>query len=149
MPTPTFTELMPKVLKTIDRHGGQATVAQIERAVTTGNRKPDMKLKYNAGWARSWLKAFGAIENPSTGVWTLGKRANEAKAMTGLEIATVVRRARKTSTRTVSANQPTISEPESPSSILRAEGHMILNLYKRGVLNHEETIRSLSMILGL
>lgn len=80
---PKFHELMWPTLKAIKELGGSATNSEIVDKVIVLESIPEAiqniphtagsksKLEYNLAWARSYLKAVGALDNSERGIWSL------------------------------------------------------------------------------
>ena len=80
---PTRSELLNPTLRAIRSLGGSASIEEITKqvvrdlslpaAVTEVAHGEDSKteLEYQLGWARTYLKRYGAIDNSQRGVWTL------------------------------------------------------------------------------
>ena len=90
---PTFDALMWPALKAMKALGGSATHDELlERIVDLeGISEPvqnvrhterQTKISYNLAWAKTYLGKYGALENPSHGIWAItakGKRLSEAE----------------------------------------------------------------------
>lgn len=82
---PTYKELMNPVIEALTALGGSGTIGEIEDKVVEQQHYPDevvdaphkpggggaTQLSYQLGWARTYLKNFGAIDNSEKGVWLL------------------------------------------------------------------------------
>ena len=97
---PTYDELMLPVLQAVKMNGGRATIDEIAKtviaslqisadilALPVSKKRPDSKLLNRLGWARTYLKKAGFLENPSKGIWeitTAGELTDtfDAKALT-------------------------------------------------------------------
>lgn len=81
---PTHKELFNPLLKALRELGGSGTNDEITQKVIELERIPDevaevlhseggsrTELKYRLAWARTYLKKYGLIDNPSRGVWVI------------------------------------------------------------------------------
>jgi restriction system protein len=101
---PTDVELYWPVLKAIESLGGSGTIREIEARVAeeegfTGEQLsvlhkggPVSEINYRMAWARTYLKAVGALENSARGVWSI---TEEGRRLSESEMAGVVIRARQ------------------------------------------------------
>jgi restriction system protein len=83
---PKFHQLMWPTLEVLKSLGGSATNAEIiekvierEKLSEEGQKQlhkdgPMTQLEYRLGWARSYLKKFGALTNSERGVWTVTEK---------------------------------------------------------------------------
>jgi restriction system protein len=98
---PTYDELIWPTLEALKELGGSATNQELvdkiieregysEEIQKVPHREGrETQLEYRAGWARTYLKKYGAITNHSKGVWVLldkGEAMTEAEAQTIPEI---------------------------------------------------------------
>ncbi len=85
MPVPQYTALFNPVLEAIKKLGGSAAIAELDEEVTNNLRlttddiaepHDDRKteLQYRLAWARTYLKAFGVLDNSGRGVWVLTEK---------------------------------------------------------------------------
>ena len=80
---PNFQELMNPTLGAIRALGGSASIEEIIDQVIEDMSLPShitqvlhsdgrqTRLKYNLGWSRTYLKAYGLLDNSKRGVWSL------------------------------------------------------------------------------
>ncbi|MCY4475582.1 MAG: restriction endonuclease [Chloroflexi bacterium] len=80
---PRSSDMYNAVLAALRRRGGSARINEITQEVIEILGIPDhvaeiphqnggqTELEYNLGWTRTYLKNYGAINNPRMGVWTL------------------------------------------------------------------------------
>lgn len=83
---PKFENLLWFTLQALDNLGGSASVREIEEEAISLARLseaqqgvlhkggPQTQIAYQLGWARSYLKAAGAVENSSRAVWSITER---------------------------------------------------------------------------
>jgi len=100
---PTDADLYWPVLKAINALGGSGTLREIEAKVAElegyteeqlavlHRDGPVSEINYRMAWARSYLKAAGALENSARGVWAL---TEEGRRLTPTDMASVLTRAR-------------------------------------------------------
>jgi hypothetical protein len=103
---PKFHELMNPLLRALHDLGGRATVKEILSRVSGSLRLPEdvltallkpgvtgqALLENRLGWARSWLKRYGIIDNPEHGIWIV---VPEKREITAVDPGAVVRTVRK------------------------------------------------------
>jgi restriction system protein len=100
---PTFDALMWPALKAMKALGGSANhdelleklieIEKIPESVQNVMHTESMtKLSYNLSWAKTWLGKYGALENPSHGVWAITEKG---KALTEGEVKHVPAEVRK------------------------------------------------------
>jgi restriction system protein len=80
---PPYHELMWPILQAIQKLGGSATNAEMLREVVETEKfseevqavlhkaGPNTELNYRLAWGRTYLKMVGALNNSSSGVWTV------------------------------------------------------------------------------
>ena len=120
MPVPKTQKLLNLTLEAIEALGGSGSIREIVESVIERTRQPDAvvrqlhkggpktELEYRLGWARTYLKNDGLIENSQRGIWTLtpkGRRQNSANT----EDATKDAHGQNT--------PPQLAVPSSPSEI--------------------------------
>src|ERR1700722_20396451 len=102
MAVPTYDNLFSPLIVALHRLGDSGSVSEIETEVADilnltdkeinevhrGNRT---KLSYRLAWARTYLKAYGLLENSSRGIWALTTRGSE---ITTLDKNDVLRKVR-------------------------------------------------------
>jgi len=85
VPVPQYTALFNPVLRAIKKLGGSASIAELNEEVTNNLHltNEDMAephddrrtvLQYRLAWARTYLKAFGLLDNSGRGVWVLAEK---------------------------------------------------------------------------
>lgn len=80
---PTFDRLFEPTLQALKELGGSGAVQEIydkvcdleafsdEQQAILHKDGPQTEIAYRMGWARTYLKKYGAIENVGRGVWAL------------------------------------------------------------------------------
>lgn len=63
--------------------------AQIAKPLKSGQSTPT-EVAYRLGWARTWLKHYGLLENSGWGVWSLTARGKSTTEVDGKEVGRVV-----------------------------------------------------------
>ncbi len=82
MPVPPYHAMFNPVLAAIKRLGGSATIAELddevigslaltEQEIATPHGDRQTEVQYRLAWARTYLKAYGLLENSSRGVWAI------------------------------------------------------------------------------
>ncbi|CAN5351568.1 restriction endonuclease [soil metagenome] len=105
---PADVDLYWPVLKALESLGGSGTIREIEAKVAElegfSNEQlavlhregPSSEINYRMAWARTYLKAVGALENSTRGVWAI---TEEGRRLTESDMPGLVRRARDELTR--------------------------------------------------
>jgi len=102
MPVPPYHALFNPVLAAMKRLGDSATIAELDDEVIKdlGLTEADLatphgerltEIQYRLAWARSYLKAYGFLDNSSRGVWVLTPKGKEATTVDPREVVRVVR----------------------------------------------------------
>ena len=120
---PTFDAFMGPIIERLKAHGRSMTneemaddvarhmgLTDAQRALAHGKRG-ELVVDYRMAWARSYLKAVGALENSARGVWALTPKGAE---MTEDDIAEVKRLVRQAGVAKRAAQQS--ADPQDPSS---------------------------------
>lgn len=82
---PTFDQLMNPLLRALNALGGSGSVEEIYNRVTTDlalseevlsiahnpEKSNQSEVEYRLGWARTYLKKIGLLDNSSRGVWSI------------------------------------------------------------------------------
>lgn len=90
---PSYKQLMNPTLRALEQLGGSGTIDEIYQAVIerfpltseqleklhNPERGGQTEIEYRLGWARTYLKQYGLIENSQRGVWALTAAGREAK----------------------------------------------------------------------
>ena len=63
--------------------------AEIVKPLKSGQSNPT-EIAYRLGWARTWLKRYGLLENSSRGVWSLTQKGQATTVVDGKEVRRVV-----------------------------------------------------------
>jgi restriction system protein len=90
MPVPKHAELYNPILQALKRLGGSANIAELEDEVIKTLNLTDediaqphderqTEVHYRLAWVRSYLKAYGLIENSARGVWSLTAKGKETE----------------------------------------------------------------------
>lgn len=102
MPVPTYDRLFNPTLHAIKRLGGSASIAELNEEVTkslgltnaeisqphTNGRQT--RLEYRLAWARTYLKAYGLLDNSERGVWSLTPKGKASTSVNPRELKKVV-----------------------------------------------------------
>jgi len=86
LPLPKYHELLWPTLKAVEAVGGSATIQEIaekvaelqqfseeQQSVSHGDG-PQSEIEYRLAWARTYLKAVGALDNSTRGVWSVTEK---------------------------------------------------------------------------
>jgi restriction system protein len=103
MVVPQYDKLFDHVLQALKRLGGSASIAELgEEVIKNLNLTPEeigqphderrTVLEYRLAWARTYLKAYGLLDNSARGIWVL---TSQGKAVNEVDPLKVVRHVRK------------------------------------------------------
>jgi restriction system protein len=125
---PTYDALMNPLLQALRELGGSATIEEINRKVSEicdlneeqlqvpHVRGRGSEVDYRLAWTRTYLKAYGLIDNSSRGVWALtseGRRTHEVDPRTVVRAVTALQRRPRSPKSDVDADVAvTEAEPE-------------------------------------
>jgi restriction system protein len=104
VPIPTFDVLMNPLIQSLKNLGGSGTIEEINAKVTEIAGLTDKQLEilhnpakggateveYRLGWARTYLKQFGILENSGRGVWALTPAGSKVDRVDEKEVKRVV-----------------------------------------------------------
>ncbi len=101
MSIPRYDELFNPLLEAMKKLGGSASVSELNEEVTKSLNLTDEEvaeprnermtvLQYRLAWTRSYLKAYGLLDNSERGVWVLTPRGKEADAVDPRQIVRFV-----------------------------------------------------------
>jgi restriction system protein len=101
MSVPRSADLFNPLLAAIKRLGGSASISELDEEVTknlnlTGEeiaQRHDNRyteLQYRLAWTRSYLKAYGLLDNSERGVWVLTPKGNDTDAVDPRQIVRFV-----------------------------------------------------------
>ncbi len=118
MPVPRYVELLNPGLQALKRLGGSASIAEMDDEVTKWlgiseeeiaqpHDERQTELQYQLAWARTYLKAYGLLENSSRGVWSLTPKGKETEKVDPRQVAAFVRNNSK------KRNQDAIKGPDN------------------------------------
>ena len=92
MPVPRYHGLFNPTLQALRNLGGSASIAEIEEEVSKFLHLSDeeiaephnerrTKLEYRLAWPRTYLKAYGVLDNSERGVWAITARGKEVNVV--------------------------------------------------------------------
>ena len=101
MSIPKYDELFNPLLEAMKKLGGSASVTELNEEVTKCLDLTDKEiaephnermtvLQYRLAWTRSYLKAYGLLDNSERGVWVLTPKGNDADAVDPRQIVRFV-----------------------------------------------------------
>ena len=158
---PDYTKLFIPTIQILEASGGQASVGKIvekllEKGFPAGSPHKDTnrsELDYQAAWARSYLKIYGALENPSRGVWKLGTKAKDVSSDSISKIVSEVVaisnqkaklkkkseiKVKLSTSKTTPKTAPSSSKPSTPSRSIDVstvdQAKTILSLLEKGFI---------------
>jgi restriction system protein len=131
---PQYHELLNPTLRALRSLGGSATIAELDEEATRslnlseedlvvphGDRGSKSELEYRFAWARTYLKAYGLLQNSQRGVWSL---TPVGKDTDHIDPDTVVRFVRqKTESRPRRAARAVLSS-QVPETVALAEAEL-------------------------
>jgi restriction system protein len=99
---PKFDALFNPMLQAIKKLGGSASIAELDEEITNSLHLTDediaephgergTELQYRLAWARSYLKAFGLLDNTGRGVWVLTEKGQHLGAVDPRQVTRFVR----------------------------------------------------------
>lgn len=106
MAIPPYSDFFNPVLQAIKRLGGSATVTELDEEVIknlnlTGeeiaqsHNERMTELQYRLTWARSYLKAYGLLDNSGRGVWVLTQKGRDTDAVDPRQVVRFVQNLKK------------------------------------------------------
>ncbi len=106
MGLPKFDDLFNPVLQALRNLGGSSSIPELVDEVAKLLTLPDEDLQqqtaqgestfaYRLAWARSYLKAYGLVENSERGIWSLTAQGRETPAVDAAEVKRFVRSRRR------------------------------------------------------
>jgi restriction system protein len=102
---PTYDSLFNPVLKALKKLGGSGSIEEINQRVIDDCKFPESissiphgngntsqtEVAYRLAWARTYLKAFGLVENSNRGVWALTSKGSKINEVDSDEVVKRVR----------------------------------------------------------
>jgi restriction system protein len=101
MSLPKYDELFNPLLKTMKKLGGSASITELNEQVTKSLNLTDKEiaephnermteLQYRLTWTRSYLKAYGLLDNSERGVWVLTSKGKDTNTVDPSQIVRFV-----------------------------------------------------------
>jgi len=121
---PTYDKLLNPTLHAIHKLGGSASINElVDEIVNELDLSPQVvefphgrgsrtELEYRAAWARTYLKAFGLIENSERGVWALTHEGMKTKNVNPRELIRSVKKNQKKVRDARNSHEPPIEDEE-------------------------------------
>lgn len=102
MAVPRYGDLLNPLLQAIKRLGGSASIAELDEEVTKAiglteaniaipHDERQTELEYQLAWGRTYLKAFGLLDNSSRGIWTITAAGKNLDTVDPNEVKRLVR----------------------------------------------------------
>ncbi len=101
---PSYHSLFNPVLKALKKLGGSGTIEEINQKVIENENIPDeissiphgdnsslSEVEYRMAWSRTYLKAYGLLENSKRGVWALTSEGSKDIEVDPAEVVRVVK----------------------------------------------------------
>jgi restriction system protein len=132
MSIPKFDELFNPVLEAIKKLGGSASISELDEEVTMNLHLTDeeiaeahnermTELEYRLGWARSYLKAYGLLNNSERGIWVLTAKGKDVDTVDSRQVTRFFRGLRKSKSSKIA-----VKDPETIVSVEIAEAEAVL-----------------------
>jgi restriction system protein len=132
MSIPKFDELFNPVLEAIKKLGGSASISELDEEVTKNLHLTDKEiaeahnermteLEYRLGWARSYLKAYGLLNNSERGIWVLTAKGKDVDTVDSRQVTRFFRGLRKSKSSKIA-----VKDPETIVSVEIAEAEAVL-----------------------
>lgn len=97
MSVPRSADLFNPLLAAIKRLGGSASISELDEEVTKNLNLTEeeiarphndryTELEYQLAWARSYLKAYGLLDNSERGVWVLTPKGRDTDSVDPLQV---------------------------------------------------------------
>ncbi len=124
MPIPKYHELYNPALQALKRLGGSANITELDDEVIKNLELTDeetaqphderqTEVEYRLAWARTYLKAYGLLQNSARGIWALTARGRETEAVDSLQVRRFVKQ-RNANRRKQTQSTETIVDIEAP-----------------------------------
>ncbi len=102
MPVPKYHDLFNPLLETMKRLGGSASISELDEEVTKSLHLTDediaephderrTEIQYRLAWARTYLKAYGLLDNSERGIWVLTPKGKETSSVDPRHVVRSVR----------------------------------------------------------
>lgn len=102
---PTYDTLMNPVIQALKSLGGSGTIEEVNSKASEiagltdeqlsvlhdEEKSSQTEVEYRLGWARTYLKKFGILENSTRGVWALTPKGSKVERVDGKEVVQSVR----------------------------------------------------------
>ncbi len=134
MTIPNFYELMLPTIAALNELGGSGTIQEIAEIVLTGLNLPvecstqlhnpdkssQTEIEYRLGWARTYLKKVGLLDNSERGVWAFTENYQRGMPIDPEAIVQQVRGDSRSNRRTCDVNPETIAAPTDWRELARS-----------------------------
>lgn len=110
MSVPKHSDLFNPLLKTMKELGSSATISELDEAVTKRLHLTDKEiaeqhgdsnkteLQYRLSWARTYLKAYGLLDNSERGIWVLAPKGKEVDSVDPRQVVRYVQELKRNKT---------------------------------------------------
>jgi restriction system protein len=107
MSVPKYDDLFNPLLKTMKELGSSATISELDEAVMKRLRLTDKEiaeqhgdsnkteLQYRLSWARTYLKAYGLLDNSERGIWVLSPKGKQVDSVDPRQVVRYVQEIQK------------------------------------------------------
>ena len=153
---PTYDDLFEPTIKALKALGGSGSIQEIydkvcelegyseEQQSVLGKKGSQTEIAYRLGWARTYLKTYGLLENVGRGVWSLTEIGRNLQTVDKKEINRVVKQKTKKTSPEASDDSTTFPEQEI---VTASESLEILPLAAQIPVDSEVWIEKLLSIL--
>jgi restriction system protein len=144
-----FDDLMNPLIQSLKALGGSGTIEEINNKVVEIAQIPSEQLEilhnpekggiteieYRLMWTRTYLKAYGVIDNSTRGVWALTEKGKTIDKVDEKEVVRVVREQMKKN------KQETRSDDEEPDNMVAWQGELLDAILKMSPSGFERLIQ--------
>lgn len=138
MTIPVYSDLFNPVLEAIKRLGGSATVTELDEEVIKNlnltaeefahpHNERMTELQYRLTWARSYLKAYGLLDNTGHRIWVLTPKGRDTHVVNPRQVVRFVQDLRKNKESKLAVkNQDNTADVEVAEAVLEESWREVL-----------------------
>ena len=153
---PTYDDLFEPTIKALKALGGSGSIQEIydkvcalegyseEQQSVLGKKGSQTEIAYRLGWARTYLKTYGLLENVGRGVWSLTEIGRNLQTVDKKEINRVVKQKTKKTSPEASDDSTAFQDQEI---VIASENLETLSLSTQIPVDSEVWIEKLLSIL--
>jgi restriction system protein len=131
LPVPNYQAFFNPTLKALTDLGGSASIAELEDVVPRLMNLSDAdiaemhderqtKVQYRMAWARTYLKAYGLLDNSSRGVWVITSEGKQTTTVDPREVTRIVRNQHRGKREKATNNDPGLNDITEAPEIVEA-----------------------------